>query len=1658
MKRKHLLFLLLFALMAPWAAQAQTPTDVLIGDPESTTTYYTLPVNMYYNYSLTQQIFTACEIGTAGTINSIAFDYTNSSSFTMNNVQIYMMLTDKSSFETNTDMVALTNATKVWEGTFTASGTGWVTIELTTPFVLDGANNLLVCCYDPTYGYPGSAYKFRTTATAGNLAVTYYSDSYIPNPNDLTAFSGSKSTFAYRNNIQLNITPNPSITLCCPPDAITVPTESITAHEAVVNWEGGTAPYVLEYKKTSETEWTTAATDISGTTYTLSGLTQNTTYQTRVQSGCGGAWKTSANFTTAISVPTPTGLTCTGTTSNSATLSWTENGTATSWVVAYKTAAEENFTEVTVNTNPYTLSGLTAVTSYTAKVCAVGNGENSSYSSTTSFTTACDAYTAPYEYGFEDAAPFTCWTPFNTGTARYTSYAHSGSYSLRFSGTNSNLIALPQFTNATNTLALDFWTRPESATNSNCGTFDVGYMTDLEDANSFVAIETYSYDDWASATYEEKYVPLNAAPADAYIAFRHNAGATNWYWFVDDVSVIEIPACAKPTGLAYSEVTKNSAKLSWTSDADAWVVAYKTAADADFTEVPVTENPYTLTGLDPETAYTVKVKANCSGTYSDYSNPVTFTTAVACVVPTNFTTSNVGAHSVTLDWTSDASEWVVAYKTSAEEVFTEVTVTEKPYVLGGLNPETSYTVKVKAVCGGIDGESQYTTTRSFTTTVACPAPSNLTVSNLTATTATLTWTELGDGTAWYICLNGDEENLIETNETTYTFDGLESETVYTAKVKSDCSAEGVWSSTVSFEPTAKLVIGSGTATSGYLPTNTNYDFSFTQQIYTVEELGEAGMFMSIDFYMTGTTDYTRNLDVYMVSTEKNSFTSNADWIAVTAADMVFSGEVAFTAGAWTTITLSTPFVYDGTQNVAIIVDDNTDVWSSRSFRTFTAQATQAHYCYQDNTNIDPSSPSNSNNSTTTSKNQIRILKEALSNCMKPGNLTCTEFGPDFATLSWTEYGESTEWVVVYNGNNVTATTNEGFVLSGLDNETEYTIYVYPTCDETLASDPITVTTLAGCPAPMNVTVNPSYTTATLTWDGYNDSYNVYLGQATFLVNANFETGDFSQAAFTNDATYPWTVVANDHSGAYCAKSATGNHSQTSALQLEVELTSDLTLTFSAKVSSESGYDKAYFSIDDEVKINAISGAGNWIDYSYPLTAGTHTLRWYYTKDSSVSSNDDCFYVDDIQIVNGSTEIGTYTTTESSYDFTELTPGTTYQAKVLGICNRIESEWSEVVTFTTLNYPTFTKTIAAVGEENWLEGKGGYYLIASPLANALDPTTITGMTTGDYDLYSFDQEQDLEWQNYKAEAFNLVNGQGYLYANKEGVVLTFTGAPGNNGQVTLDLKGSGDWAGWNLVGNPFGEDAYINKPFYTLENSDTYTQNTVGTAIHAMQGLLVVADSDGETLTFSTEVPAGNKTAKLNMNLRKDDKQLDNAILVFGENQQLGKLSFRENSSKIYMPVEGKDYAIATAESNMGEMPVSFKAETNGSYTLSFNAEEVSFAYLHLIDNLTGIETDLLANPSYSFEASTTDYASRFKLVFATGNNSNDDSFAFFSNGSFVINNDGNATLQVVDVTGRIIKSESINGCANVNVNAAPGVYMLRLVNGENVKVQKVVVR
>ena len=143
---------------------------------------------------------------------------------------------------------------------------------------------------------------------------------------------------------------------------------------------------------------------------------------------------------------------------------------------------------------------------------------------------------------------------------------------------------------------------------------------------------------------------------------------------------------------------------------------------------------------------------------------------------------------------------------------------------------------------------------------------------------------------------------------------------------------------------------------------------------------------------------------------------------------------------------------------------------------------------------------------------------------------------------------------------------------------------------------------------------------------------------------------------------------------------------------------------------------------------------------------------------------------------------------------------------------------------------------------------------------------------------------------------------------------------------------------------------------------------------------------------------------------------------------------------------------------MGEIPVNFKATKNGEYTITVNPEGVEMGYLHLIDNLTGADVDLLASPEYTFTAKTTDYESRFRLVFSVCGDANDDNeapFAFINNGNIIVNGEG--TLQVIDVMGRVIVSgDAINRVSTGGM--AAGVYVLRLINGEDVRTQRIVVR
>ena len=167
----------------------------------------------------------------------------------------------------------------------------------------------------------------------------------------------------------------------------------------------------------------------------------------------------------------------------------------------------------------------------------------------------------------------------------------------------------------------------------------------------------------------------------------------------------------------------------------------------------------------------------------------------------------------------------------------------------------------------------------------------------------------------------------------------------------------------------ETIIGTGSNTNNYLPTYNLYNYSLTQQIYTAEEIGNAGIINTISFYPVGSI--TRNLDIYLVNTDKTSFTGSNDWITVTADDLVYSGNVAMTPNTWTTVTLVNPFFFDGT-NLALVVDDNSGDWTSSIYYNVFDAGSQAIRVYSDDTNYNPTNPSGYNGTVMNVKNQIAI--------------------------------------------------------------------------------------------------------------------------------------------------------------------------------------------------------------------------------------------------------------------------------------------------------------------------------------------------------------------------------------------------------------------------------------------------------------------------------------------------------------------------------------------------------------------------------------------------------------------------------------------------------------------------------------------------------------
>ena len=314
-------------------------------------------------------------------------------------------------------------------------------------------------------------------------------------------------------------------------------------------------------------------------------------------------------------------------TANGATIGWDAHSSETAWQVSYSTTSGNpaNGTIVDANATSIDLTDLKPATTY---YVSVRIGENGLWSNETSFTTACGVETAPVKWNFEnqtaDALP-KCWDNSGSESASLSSdptyiwgvYTASGNKVLRMNNwyvkegsafINTPSIKLP----ATPASELTF----DYSHKASCGAFLVKVSAD--GGENWDELGSYTNETGGNSTsigdLIEATISLSEyAGKTIILQFSATADYDKGAIFVDNVDIHNASSCAKPTGLAVSDVKATGATFAWTAEAESFKFEYKADGAAEWTSVVPDANPFTLNNLSANTAYEARIKAVCDG-------------------------------------------------------------------------------------------------------------------------------------------------------------------------------------------------------------------------------------------------------------------------------------------------------------------------------------------------------------------------------------------------------------------------------------------------------------------------------------------------------------------------------------------------------------------------------------------------------------------------------------------------------------------------------------------------------------------------------------------------------------------------------------------------------------------------------------------------------------------------------------------------------------------------------------------------------------------------------------------------------------------------------------------------------------------------------------
>ena len=654
--------------------------------------------------------------------------------------------------------------------------------------------------------------------------------------------------------------------------------------------------------------------------------------------------------------------------------------------------------------------------------------------------------------------------------------------------------------------------------------------------------------------------------------------------------------------------------------------------------------------------------------------------------------------------------------------------------------------------------------------------------------------------------------------------------------------------------TVNFIIGDeGTNTNKLFPTSFS-NYSLTQQIYTAEDLGDAGIILNIGFYNTK-TECTRNLDIYMAYIAPEEVDK---WNTVSAADKVFSGNVTFVVNDWTTIELDKTFLYDGKGNILLVVDDNTGSSPGSEPAFLKCESTFISFGIGNKRNEDPTQTFTISNLIYSGyRNQLRIIKNEVLVIPVPGHLQADEFTLHSATLTWTGSSGNTGYNLRYKASNddsyqTITDVNSPYALTGLTQETVYDVQVQAVNEngESEWTPAINFSTLSLCSAPIQLNAtNIAATSATLNWTGWHDGYNVrYRKSSITHLDENFEngvnnfTGTASIIRSSINGTRWMTLGYTSTETQYLISPELGDYQGTTVVYF-------IQRYYNSANTFKVGYSSTTQATDAFTWGESHEATSEFDLYYEVIPDGTKYIAIQAQADAQANA----VFIDNFTVFSLPGEWVTTTADSPTLTISGLAAETEYDWQVQGNCTSGTTDWSQEVKFTTTPLPDITladdgtnnvSTIAAYNSQTvnvTLSGRtlyrnGEWNTLCLPFSlSDFTDTPLQGATVKELSQAVFSKGTLM--LHFK-EAANIQAGKPYIVKWTEG--------------ASLFINSTDDW-------NAFAE---------SVANGNTYAGKTValtadlsimimvGTSEHPFQGTF---NGGGHTLNLSLS-DTGNGTA------------------------------------------------------------------------------------------------------------------------------------------------------------------------------------------------------